>query len=73
MPTSTLLSVKQAAERSPALSERRLRHWIQTDCDGFRARCTVKINRRRFIDAEEVTAWLDDHRAARASPCGRTT
>jgi hypothetical protein len=73
MPTSTLLSVKQLTERYPALSERLLRHWIQTDCDGFRERCTLKINRRRFIDAEEVAVWLDEHRAARASPCGRTT
>jgi hypothetical protein len=65
--------VKQLSQRYPALSERLLRHWIAIDCDGFRERCTLKVNRRRFIDAEQMDNWLDEHRAARASPCGRTT
>jgi hypothetical protein len=67
---TTLLSLKQLSQRYPALSERLLRHWIQTDCDGFRERCTIKIQHRRFIDADEVAAWLEDHRGApaRASP-----
>ena len=73
MLTLTLLSLKQCAERYPALNARLLQHWIQINCDGFRDRCTVKIRRRRFVDAEEITAWLEDHRGARAAPCGRTT
>jgi hypothetical protein len=72
MPTSTLLSLKQLAERYPALHERLLQHWIAINCDDFRGRCTLKVNRRRFIDAEEVAVWLDDHRGARASPDTRT-
>jgi hypothetical protein len=72
MLTLKLLSLKQLSQQYPALSERLLRHWIQTDCDGFRQRCTIKVQRRRFIDAEEVGAWLEDHRRARASPRART-
>jgi hypothetical protein len=66
MRTPTLLSLKQLSQRYPALSERLLRHWIQSNCDGFRERCTIKIQRRRFIDAAEVDVWLEDHRGARA-------
>jgi hypothetical protein len=65
-----IVSVKQIRERYPALTERLVRHWIQSNCDGFRERCTIKIQRRRFLDADEVAAWLEDHRGApaRASP-----
>ena len=72
MLTPTLLSLKQLSQRYPALSERLLRHWIQTNCDDFRERCTIKVQRRRFVDAEEVGAWLEDHRGARAGPRART-
>jgi hypothetical protein len=73
MPTLTLLSLEQVAERYPALNKRLLQHWIQIDCDGFRERCTIKVQRRRFVDAEEVLAWLEDHRGARADPHVRTS
>ena len=72
MPTPMILSVKQLSQRCPALNERLVRHWIQIDCDGFRERCTIKIQRRRFVDAAEVAAWLEDHRGARAGPRART-
>jgi len=64
--------VKQLSQRYPALSERLVRHWIATNCDDFTVRCTIKVQRRRFVDAEEVAAWLEDHRGARASPDTRT-
>jgi hypothetical protein len=67
------LSLKQLSQRYPALSERLLRHWITTNCDGFRERCTLKVRRRRFVDVDAVTVWLDEHRSARAGPRGRTS
>jgi hypothetical protein len=39
-----------------------LAHWLQTNMDGFRDSCAVKVGRRVLLDQAAVATWLDAHR-----------
>jgi hypothetical protein len=76
--TPTYYTVKQIAERHPALSERTLRHWIHLSVDriywhnrqrqiklgnGF-AKAIVRKGNRIFIDEAAMIAWLREGNGA---------
>ena len=66
MPTTTtlanLMSLDLMAEQTPSINKRMYAHWLQTNMDGFRDKCAVKVGRRVLLDAAAVAAWLDAHR-----------
>ena len=64
MPTTlaNLMSLDLLAQQTPSINKRMLAHWLQTNKDGFRDECSVKVGRRVLLDAAAVAAWLDAHR-----------
>ncbi len=50
------------AKQAPSISKRTLRHWLDSNQDGFRDRCAVKVGRLIFLDRPAVNAWLAAHR-----------
>ena len=57
------LTIRQAAQTYPALSEGALR-WLRFngDVNGFN-RCVLAVGRKLLIDAEAFERWLETHRA----------
>lgn len=65
MPTTiahNLLSMDQFAEQTPAITRRMLAHWPQSNMDGFREKCAVKVGQRVLLDTAAVAVWLEGHR-----------
>jgi hypothetical protein len=63
--TDRLVTMQGLLAQFPALSERTLRYWMQTDPDDFRKRCMLVVGRKSFFDLPGVEVWLLDHRGAR--------
>jgi len=57
-----LLTVKQLAAKSPAMTEGGIRHLLFHNIDNFRSRCAIKIGAKVVLDADAVAEWLEDHR-----------
>jgi hypothetical protein len=66
MPTipSNLVSLDQFAAQSPAINRRLLTYWVQSNLDGFRDSCVLKVGRRLLLDQAAVAVWLEAHRPA---------
>ena len=59
---ANLMSLDLLAQQTPSINKRMLAHWLQTNMDGFRDSCSVKVGRRVLLDQAAVAAWLDAHR-----------
>ena len=57
-----LRTFHQVAEECPALSYNTLRYWYNNRHRNDFARCIVKILGRTFIDLDQLTVWVKDHR-----------
>lgn len=64
MNLSDLLTVAQAAELIPALSESQIRMLIKRNTDGFDDECVVRIGRSVYVDRGRMGRWLDKRRMA---------
>lgn len=62
------LTIRQAAQAYPALTESSLR-WLRFngDVNGFN-RCVLAVGRKLLIDAEAFERWLDGHRGSQGAP-----
>ena len=60
------LTIRQAAQAYPALTESALR-WLRFngDTNGFNS-CVLTVGRKLLIDAQALESWLDSHREGQA-------
>ena len=62
-PLAMLVSLDMLTEQcSPAITPRMLKHWRDSNLDGFRDRCVMKIGRRLLFDRSAVEVWMEEHR-----------
>ena len=62
MNLSDLLTIRQAAELVPALTEGAIRMLIKRDTGGFEDECIVRIGSRVYIDRASMERWLEKRR-----------
>ena len=60
-----LLTMEMLLAQIPALTERTLRYWMQTNPDRFREHCLVIVRRKTFFDLQGLERWLLDHRGVK--------
>lgn len=68
MKLENLMTIKQAAERHPALTEPMIRWWIfNADRNGLN-RAIIRVGGRIFLDRIVFEEWFEDHRVERIYP-----
>ena len=67
MAIEKLVTVRQLAERCPALTEAALRWHLFKDTGGFRSRCARRIGTRILLDLDSVEIWLAEQGGPRAA------
>ena len=68
MPTLTdngnMLTLDMLLDRIPALKERTVRYWMQSNPDRFRERCVMTVGRKLYFDLAAMEQWLLEHRGS---------
>ena len=61
-PLANLINLEMLEQQTPAITRRMVKHWHDSNLDGFRDRCVMKIGRRLLFDRTAVEVWMEEHR-----------